>query len=282
MPRSLSSEFLSHLQSSHTTLCVCVLITRRDDFTVAVTSADVDVSFLDTTYKSKGAVVTSNMSSTLGEITDNLDCNFLVSSDLITREQILSNLYDDANIDVWFVNYLDPSVRQKVFSGYIGDVSVPGDSARFSIKSQANKLERSIVDVTVATCRNKFGDTMCGYNSSSVTWSDAVVSISSDNTIVCDNTDITGKAENYFAYGKVVWTSGDNEGSEMEVSSSLGSSLTLLRRPDFPVQVGDQFSVTAGCSKTPDQCRGKFNNMINFNGEPHIPGTEYLIRQISR
>ncbi|NCB04172.1 MAG: hypothetical protein EOM69_01445, partial [Clostridia bacterium] len=48
--------------------------------------------------------------------------------------------------------------------------------------------------------------------------------------------------------------------------------LTLLEAPLRAIAVGDDFTVTAGCDKRAETCSGKFSNIANFRGFPHIPG----------
>jgi uncharacterized phage protein (TIGR02218 family) len=43
-----------------------------------------------------------------------------------------------------------------------------------------------------------------------------------------------------------------------------------------PIQAGDKYSITAGCDKQFNTCVEKFNNAINFRGEPHIPQPERI------
>ncbi len=43
------------------------------------------------------------------------------------------------------------------------------------------------------------------------------------------------------------------------------------------IQVGDTFDVIAGCRKRlTEDCKVKFNNVLNFQGEPHLPGIDRL------
>jgi uncharacterized phage protein (TIGR02218 family) len=41
--------------------------------------------------------------------------------------------------------------------------------------------------------------------------------------------------------------------------------------------VGDIFTIIAGCDKTLAICRDKFDNIINFRGDPFVPGTDALL-----
>ncbi len=40
---------------------------------------------------------------------------------------------------------------------------------------------------------------------------------------------------------------------------------------------GDLIRVEAGCDKRLETCRFKFNNILNFQGFPHIPGEDWLM-----
>jgi uncharacterized phage protein (TIGR02218 family) len=46
----------------------------------------------------------------------------------------------------------------------------------------------------------------------------------------------------------------------------------------FEVQVGDKLSIYAGCDKRRETCFTKFNNVINFRGEPDLPGLDAIKR----
>jgi hypothetical protein len=45
----------------------------------------------------------------------------------------------------------------------------------------------------------------------------------------------------------------------------------------FEVVVGDAYSLLPGCRKRlAEDCRDKFNNVVNFRGFPHVPGINRL------
>jgi uncharacterized phage protein (TIGR02218 family) len=48
--------------------------------------------------------------------------------------------------------------------------------------------------------------------------------------------------------------------------------ITLFISPLCQIFVGDKYSILAGCDKTFSMCKSKFNNTVNFRGEPYIPG----------
>ena len=46
----------------------------------------------------------------------------------------------------------------------------------------------------------------------------------------------------------------------------------------FNVTVGDTVELITGCNRTRAACRTKFSNLVHFQGEPDIPGTDRLLR----
>ncbi len=45
----------------------------------------------------------------------------------------------------------------------------------------------------------------------------------------------------------------------------------------YAIMVGDSYSVVAGCDKIFSTCAGRFDNAVNFRGEPHVPGTDRIL-----
>lgn len=78
--------------------------------------------------------------------------------------------------------------------------------------------------------------------------------------------------------GRVRWTSGPNSGSESLIIETRASGVRLRVRPEHRVNVGDRLLVTQGCDGRLSTCSERFQNVANFRGEPHLPGTDLLMR----
>jgi uncharacterized phage protein (TIGR02218 family) len=64
----------------------------------------------------------------------------------------------------------------------------------------------------------------------------------------------------------------------MEVSAYMPGTITLRMAFLYPLAVGDTYNLTAGCGKRfIEDCKTKFNNALNFRGEPHLPGMDQII-----
>lgn len=67
------------------------------------------------------------------------------------------------------------------------------------------------------------------------------------------------------------------------IGSADGTTDRVIIHEPFPfdVQIGDHFDMITGCDRLPTTCHQKFDNIINFRGEPSMPGIDKLL-QIGR
>ena len=90
-----------------------------------------------------------------------------------------------------------------------------------------------------------------------------------------------GGTSGYFDRGLITFTSGLNTGLSMEVKSYTPGQMILVLPMPYTVAVGNTYSLIAGCDKTFPTCRDRFTNVVNFRGEPYLPGLDSIV-QIGR
>jgi hypothetical protein len=95
---------------------------------------------------------------------------------------------------------------------------------------------------------------------------------------ISGGTVILAPTSEYYQNGVVTWTSGANLGLSMEVKTYRPGYIELFQPMIFTVALGDTYSIKAGCDKQLSTCLGRFNNVINFRGEPHIPGNDQILQ----
>ena len=81
----------------------------------------------------------------------------------------------------------------------------------------------------------------------------------------------------YFDGGVMTFTGPSgclNIGLSMEVRSYVPGQITLQLPMPYQVQVGDTYSMTVGCDKSLTTCHDRFGNVVNFRGEPYLPGID--------
>lgn len=86
------------------------------------------------------------------------------------------------------------------------------------------------------------------------------------------------RGDDWFAQGVATFTTGANAGVQTKVISYTGTGdFELLVALPSDLQVGDQVQVIAGCRGRRDEdCLDKFDNVLNFQGEPDLPGVDAL------
>lgn len=91
-------------------------------------------------------------------------------------------------------------------------------------------------------------------------------------------TDLTGVADSWFAGGLLVWETGDNTGIAQEVKTQTAGDVALFLPMPYTIRIGDVFRIFPGCDKRLQTCNEKFDNVLNFRGEPHVPGNDAVLR----
>ncbi|TAF39061.1 MAG: hypothetical protein EAZ66_05445 [Alphaproteobacteria bacterium] len=85
------------------------------------------------------------------------------------------------------------------------------------------------------------------------------------------------EAAQLFTHGVLTFTSGANKGISTEILSFQSPEIQLALPLPFTPMIGDAYSMTQGCDRSFTTCSTRFNNALNFRGEPHIPGTDRLL-----
>lgn len=276
----------THLASGATTLSWCWRITRADGEVLGFTDHDRALTFGGTSFESESGLVPSEIRSGSDLAVDAQDAEGVLTSDRITETDILDGRWDNAQVEVWRVNWQDVSQRVLIRRGAIGQIRRGRLSFVAEMRSMAHVLGQTVGRTFQATCDAALGDARCGVNLEGASYrgGGAVTDLVRDRAFIASG--IAGFADGWFAGGTVEWSSGANAGrfAEImlhEVTSGI-VSITLLEVPVLPVVAGDAFVIRAGCDKRAETCRAKFSNIANFRGFPHIPGQDAVLRYATR
>lgn len=85
--------------------------------------------------------------------------------------------------------------------------------------------------------------------------------------------------DGWFAGGVLTWESGPNAGRSIEVKAWTRDAgrIELFLPMGYAIRVGDLFRVHPGCDKRLDTCIARFANVLNFRGEPYVPGQDAMM-----
>ena len=273
--QTLDPALTNHLAQEVTTLAMCWSIVRTDAVAYYYTSHDRDLVVAGTTYKAASIMSPSAVTSMINLATDNMEFEGMLQDDGIAQEDILSGRFDHARIRMFMVNYQQPDAGTlHLKQGLLGEVTLRNGLFVVEVRGISSVLQQTIGEVYTPTCRVKLGDARCGVNLASYSFMGTVTIAEGAHAFSDENRE---EANGYFTNGVLTFLSGDNASLSIEVRDYSAGKFSLFLPMPKTITVGDTYRVVAGCDKRLDTCINRFSNVLNFRGEPHVPGTDKMM-----
>lgn len=284
--KTLPAPLAAHLSSGATTMAYCWRVTRRDAVVLGFTEHDRDIVCDGTTFEAAAGFTASQIQTSLGLAVDNFTASGALSSASIAETDILAGRYDDATLELLWVNWADPTQFILVSKGSLGEIKRMGLAFTAEYRSLAHRLNQRIGDTYQRTCSAALGDSKCRIDLSKVELRATATAQSEGVSRFVTVSGVDAYDADWFTYGKAAFSSGANSGLTLEIKKHLRSAsqdvLELWNAPPFAIEIGDTAIVTAGCAKSFAACRNKFANQDNFRGFPHIPGQDHITATAKR
>ena len=278
--KTLPPGLAAHLQTGATTLCWCWRLTRRDGLRQGFTDHDRDLVFDGTTFEAAAGFEASEVREGLGLAVDNLEITGALSSISLADDDLAAGLYDDAQVEIFRVNWANVSERVLMRTGSLGEVKRSGPAFSAEVRGLSHYLQQPRGRVFQYACDADLGDARCGIDLTGPVYTGmgTVASVLSERRFTVIG--LSDYESDWFTRGLLTFTSGAASGQKIEVRRHTrnGSAVEfdLWQPVRSPLTVNMSFSVTAGCDKTHTTCRAKFSNIANFRGFPHVPGNDFL------
>jgi uncharacterized phage protein (TIGR02218 family) len=284
--KSITPNLQAHLDDGTTTLSWCWRILRADGASFRFTDHDRTLTFDGTNFEPESGLTASEVRSGSDLSVDAQDAEGVLTSDRITETDILDGRWDNAEVEVWRVNWAETSQRVLMRRGAIGQIRRGRLAFVAEVRSLAHVLGQTVGRTFQATCEAGLGDTHCGVDLENPAFkgSGTVLALLRDRAFSASG--LGGFSSGWFTFGTVEWTSGTNAGRRAEIIAHDVTDgiavLTLLEAPVRSIAGGDVFIVRAGCDKRLETCGVKFANTVNFRGFPHIPGQDAVLRYATK
>jgi uncharacterized phage protein (TIGR02218 family) len=296
--KTLDPALQAHLDEGTTTLAWCWRITRADAVSFGFTDHDRTLSLIGTDFEPESGLTASEVRSGSDLSVDAQDAEGVLTSDRITETDILDGRWDNAEVEVWRVNWADTGQRVLMRRGAIGQIRRGRLSFVAEVRSLAHVLGQTVGRTFQATCDVALGDACCGVDleASAFKGTGAVIDLLRDRAFTASG--LGGFASGWFTFGTIEWSSGANAGRRAEVLGHdvTGGVAVLTLLEGLPpratgssagadgraIAEGDTFTIRAGCDKQIETCGAKFANTASFRGFPHIPGQDTILRYASR
>jgi uncharacterized phage protein (TIGR02218 family) len=276
MAKTVSSALAQHLAGEVTTLATCWQITRRDSLVLGFTDHVRDLIVDGVTYRAASGYTRTAIRGTADLAVDNLDVESVFSDDGITEEDLRVGKYDFAEVRMFLVNYEDLAQGVlKLRRGWLGEVTIRDGMYVAELRGMTQRLQMTVGEVYAPDCAADLGDARCGVDLAALEDSGAVDAVISATAF----TTVLAQATGWYDGGELAWTGGANAGQTVAVRSwdAATGMLALFLPALYPMQVGDEFTIRPGCDKSFATCQTKFDNVINFRGFPHVPGTDQVL-----
>jgi uncharacterized phage protein (TIGR02218 family) len=279
--RSIPPALQAKLDSGVTTLARCWIVTRRDGVTMGFTDHDADLTLAGTLCHADTGLAASEATARLGLQVDGSEIAGALSDDSLAEADLAAGRYDAAAIEMYLVDWSEPSLSVLLAEGALGEVRREGHAFAAEFRSLAHRLDEESGRLYTATCAADLGDARCTIDLANPAFrgSGTVAALAGASAFHAAGLD--GFADGWFTEGRLGFTGGANAGFAVEVKTHRvaldGVLIALWQRAAEPIAPGDAFTVTAGCDKRFATCRDRFANAVNFRGFPAIPGNDFVI-----
>jgi len=279
--KTISGALASHLEQQTTTLATCWKVTLAvisPPTVMGFTDHDRDLVVGGVTYRAASGYTRSAIQSSAGLQVDNLDIEGVLDSTFIKEADVRAGLWDYAEIEVFVVNWADltqGTLKQR--KGRLGEVRTGRQAFLSELRGLLQNLQQNVGRLYGAACDADLFDARCGLNAASFLVTGTITSFTSAR-VFADSA--RAEAAGYFDAGKITFTSGANTGLSMEVKifTQAGGLFELQLPMPYAVAVGNAYQLLPGCLKRlTEDCKTKFNNVVNFRGFPHVPGLDRMV-----
>lgn len=281
--KTLPAGLAATLSGGVTTLCRCWRITRRDGVARAFTDHDGTVSFGGVDHVPDGGLTASADVASNGLAAGGLDAEGVLSAEGFDEAELAAGLYDGAVVDVFVVDWTAPESHVRVRRGVVGEVTREGGAFRAEVRGLAQALDAPMGRLFQAACDANLGDGRCRADVDGPAFRALATVAAAEGGAVVRVDGLDGYEAGWFTHGRLVAESGANAGfaSEVKAHARDGTGGPVLveswRTPPHDFAAGDALRLTAGCDKRFSTCRRKFDNAVNFQGFPHLPGDAFAL-----
>ncbi len=277
----IDAAFQAHVQSGLTTLCRCWAVTRTDGVTFGFTDHDLTLNFEGVAFRADSGLTAQALQQSTGLSVDNTEAIGALSDASISEEDIEAGRFDGAEVKAWLVNWADTDVRWLQFRGTIGELRRSGGAFFAELRGLTEALNRPLGRVYQKPCTAVLGDPACGFDLSTPGYREdrAVGQVIEAREFRWP--DLNGFEPGWFARGRLEMLSGAAKGLWGAIKQDrfdAGVRVIELWQPlRGGIVAGDLVRLEAGCDKRMETCRLKFNNLINYQGFPDIPGEDWVM-----
>ena len=275
----MSGAAVPALDGPVTCLALCWRICRPDGVAIGLTCHDRDLVVDGQLYRARPGLTPSAVRQALEQDGDRMEVEGLLDADGLTAADLAAGRWNGAEAEFFACDWAaaEPG-RLVLLKGRLGIVShgFPDASGGFraEIRSSLAVLDEHARARVSPTCRADLGDARCGVDMAgrrieleAIGWDGRRILLG----------DLPPVPEAY-AGGRLRVVSGGLTGVDRRVVKLEEDA--ILMEDGLPGRETATFRLWLweGCDKRFETCAARFSNAMMFDGEPHVPGTDALLR----
>jgi len=277
----LDAAFMEHLRGGLTTLCRCWAITRGDGVQYGFTDHDCGLSFEGIDFAADTGLSALALQQSTGLSVDNTEALGVLSSAAVREADIEAGRFDGAEVRAWLVNWADVDMRWLQFRGSIGEIRRGGGAFHAELRGLTEALNRPLGRIYQKPCTAVLGDRACGFDLGLPGYAEERPVVAAERAQVFTWVDLAGFEPGWFSRGRLRVLTGAGAGLwgivKRDGFSVEGRFIELWEPIRAKVLPGDMVRLEAGCDKRMETCQLKFDNLLNFQGFPDIPGEDWVM-----
>ena len=272
--RSASPALIARLAESTTTLAWLWAIYRTDGVVQGFTTLDREIELDYVTYSPARGFNPSATVSAIGTGMQGGQVEIIMDDAGVSKDDVLADRYADALNSLKVVDYMDLSAGAiDVFDGRVLTVAIDDERPEvvtFKTEGKLNRQRSLVFDIYSSTCRADLGDNRCRVDIDALKQSFTVTALIPPLGQQRFFIDLT-EPDDYWNEGVILFETGPSTGIAAEITQSLATGRIDLYLPlPFGVAVGNTGTIWPGCDKTFTTCQQRYQNIVNFRGEPFM------------
>jgi uncharacterized phage protein (TIGR02218 family) len=270
----------AHLATGATTICRAWALERAGGEVLGFTDHDRDLGFDGVVFRAEAGLTARALEQVTGLAVDNSEAVGALRDAGLREEDILAGRYDGAGLRIWEVNWADVAQRRLIFRGSLGEITRAGDAFRAELRGLSEPLGQPGGRIYHAACSAVLGDHACRVDLGAPGYFAEVPVVFAGEGVEIGFAPVETVGPGWLASGRLLVLSGAAEGLVGHIRDDRMRDgvrvLTLWDSLRAPLVPGDMVRLEVGCDRQAATCRLKFDNMLNFQGFPHIPGEDWM------
>lgn len=263
----------------------CIRIIPLWGSPVYLTDHPRDIIIGATTYKTESGYEFTGLASEGNMAPGVVDLSGIADIAGIGYNEIVSGIFDNARVYVFATTWRNPVVDEEPLGvAFMGKITLQDNRYKAELMMMIDALNQSCGKTYTAACPKTLGSqgfAGCKVVLAPLTVTGTLTGVTSNS--VFQDTART-EALDYFGEGSIAFITGENAGLKpLEIKSYAADGTITTHEPFFyAVAAGDAYTMIPGCRKRLEDCRDKYNNVLNFGGFPNMPtSSDYLTRGLN-